>query len=153
MGWEVMTPWSWSLMNKVAFLGPIMSRSKRFKSILMPDLDSTAKSNPRNNVLNIAGWFITKFCSSQSCLPCRDVSRRIFGAETPKIEIAVAYKTWKKNKKTKSWNFQDLHISSIPATVPHKTKKKLKGVYIRCKLVKFSMEWLWTLPWLSITAS
>ena len=72
--------WSWSLMNKVAFLGPIMSRSKRFKSILMPDLDSTAKSNSRNNVLNIAGWFITKFCSSQSCLPCRDVhvSRRIF---------------------------------------------------------------------------
>ena len=63
------------MMNKVAFLGPIMSRSKRFKSILVPDLDSTAKSNPRNNVLNIAGWFITKFCSSQSCLPCHDVSR------------------------------------------------------------------------------
>ena len=80
-------------MYKVAFLGPIMSKSKRFKSILMPDLDSTSKSNPRNNVLNIAGWFITKFCPSQSCLPYRDVSRRIFGAETPKIEIAVAYKT------------------------------------------------------------
>ena len=70
-----------------------MSRSKRFESILVPDLDSTAKSNPRNNVLNIAGWFITKFCSSQSCLPCHDVSRNIFGAETPKIDIAVAYKT------------------------------------------------------------
>ena len=134
-----------------------MSRSKRFKSILMPDLDSTAKSNPKNNVLNIGGWFITKFCSSQSCLPCHDVSHRIFGAETPKIEIAVAYKTYEKTKqnKTKSWSFQDLHISSIPATVPHTHthKKKLKGVYIRCKLVKFSMEWLWTLPWLSVTAS
>ena len=50
VGWEVMTPWSWSLMNKVAFLGQIISRSKRFTSILMADLDSTAKSNFRNNV-------------------------------------------------------------------------------------------------------
>ena len=66
-----------------------ISKSKRFTSILMPDLDSTAKSNFTNNVLNIVGWFITKFCPSQSCLPCRDISCRIFGAETPKIEIAV----------------------------------------------------------------
>ena len=149
-----MTPWSLSLMNKVAFLRPIMSRSKRFKSILMPDLDSTAKSNPRNNVLNIAGWFITKFCPSQSCLSCHNVSCHIFGAETPKIEIAVSYKHEKNKKQNKKLKFSgSSHFyESIPATVPHTHThthtQKLKGVYIRCKIVKFSMEWLWTLPYL-----
>ena len=124
VGWEVMTPWSWSLMNKVAFLGPIMTRSKRFKSILMPDLDSAAKSNPRNNVLNIAGWFITKFCSSQSCLPCRDVSHRIFGAETPKIEIAVAYKKTKQNKKLTFSGSSHFINTSYRTT---QNKKKIEG--------------------------
>ena len=103
VGREVMTPRSWSLMNKVTFLGSIISKSKRFTSILIPDFDSTAKSYFRNNVLNIVRWFITKFCPSQSCLPCHNLSRHIFGAVTPKIEIAVQNmkKTKTKNKKTK----------------------------------------------------
>ena len=126
VGWEVMIPWSWSLMNKVAFLGPIMSRSKRFKSILMPDLGSTAKSYRRNNVLNIARWFITKFCSCQSCLPCRDVLR-IFGAETPEIEIAVnvACKTWKINKtkqKVELFRIFTFHQYQLPYHTKQKTK-------------------------------
>ena len=107
-------------------LGPIMSRSKRFKSILMPDLDSTAKSYPRNNVSNIAGWFITKFCSSQSCLPCHDVSRCIFGAETPKIDIAVAYKTWKKKKKKKKLKFSgSSHFINTSYRTTHTHTKKI----------------------------
>ena len=47
--------------TKLQFLGPIISKSKRFTSFLMPDLDSTAKSNPKNNSLNLVGGFITKF--------------------------------------------------------------------------------------------
>jgi hypothetical protein len=42
-------------MNKVAFSGPIIFKSKGFTSFLMPDLNSAAKSNPRNNVLNLVG--------------------------------------------------------------------------------------------------
>ena len=97
----------------------------------MPDLDSTAKSNPRNNVLDIAGWFITKFCSSQSCLPCRDVSRRIFGAETRKIEIPVAYKTWKtkQNKKLKFSGSSHFINTSYSTTQNKKTKKIEGGVH------------------------
>ena len=55
-----MTPQNWSQMNEVAFLGPIISKSNRLTGFLMSDLDSTAKSNPRHNVLNLVGGFITK---------------------------------------------------------------------------------------------
>ena len=146
-----MTPWSWSLMNKVAFLGPI-----RFKSILMPDLDSTAKSNPRNNVFKHCRVVYHKILLLSKL---SSMSRRItshFWCWNTKIEIAVAPTKHEKQHKTKQkveifriFTFHQYQLRS------HKTKKtkKLKGVYIRCKLVKFSMEWLWTLPWLSITAS
>ena len=89
----------------------------------MPDLDLTAKSNFTNNVLNIVGWFITNFTPLKVVFYVVTY-HRIFGAETPKIEIAVQNM---KKKKTRSWNFQDLYISSTPE-LPHKTRKKLKGV-------------------------
>ena len=40
------------------------------------------------------------------CLPCRNISRRIFGAETPKIEIAV--QNMKKNNKKQNKNKVDI---------------------------------------------
>ena len=66
----------------------------------MPDLDSTAKSNFRNNVLNIVGWFITNFA------PLKVVFHgvtyhRFFGAETPRIEIAVQSMNKKKKNNKK----------------------------------------------------
>ena len=55
-----MTPLpSWCRMNKVAFLGPIVSKSERFTSFSMPDLESKARNYPRNNVLNLVGGGLT----------------------------------------------------------------------------------------------
>ena len=101
----------------------------------MPDLDSTAKSNFRNNVLNIVGWFITKFCPSASCLPCCDILRRIFGAETPKIEIAV--QNMKKKQKQKLKFSGSLHFTN---TSYHTKQEKIEGgVHTVQVIVKFSM--------------
>ena len=62
------TIWSW--MNKVAFLGPIISKSNRFTSLSMPDLDSTAKNNSKISDLNLVGVLSLNFCPSQSLLLC-----------------------------------------------------------------------------------
>ena len=47
--------------TKLQFLGPIISKSKRFTSFLMPDLDSTAKINPKINSLNLVGVLSLNF--------------------------------------------------------------------------------------------
>ena len=48
-------------MNKVAFLGPIISKGNRLTSFSMPDLDSTAKNNPKKQWFEPCWGFITKF--------------------------------------------------------------------------------------------
>ena len=79
-------------MNKVAFLGPIISKSNRFTSFSMPDLDYTAKNNSKISNLNlwIAGVLSLNFCPSQSLLRLKSSSMLQFGADpvSPKIEIA-----------------------------------------------------------------
>ena len=77
------TIWSW--MNKVAFLGPIISKGNRLTSFSMPDLDSTAKNNPKNNDLNLVGVLSLNFCPSPSLLPCCNL---VLTRYPPKIEIA-----------------------------------------------------------------
>ena len=85
-------------MNKVAFLGPIISKSNRFTSFLMPDLDSTAKNNSKISDLNLVGVLSLNFCPSQSLLPCCNL---VLTWYPPKIEIAKRQKIVSSTSKLK----------------------------------------------------
>ena len=70
------TIWSW--INKVAFLGPIISKSKRFTGLSMPYLDSTAKTEPEKQWFEPCWGFITKFLPLSKS---SSVLQSIFGAD------------------------------------------------------------------------
>ena len=87
------------------------------------------------NVLNLVEGVLS-LNSAHLKVVFRVVMHHVFGAETPKNEIAVV-KKWNVRR---SWNFQDLHIHQYQ--LPHKTRGKKNWRGCEVQISQVEMEWL-----------